>query len=180
MSKSRPYRSGSVYGDGHRVPMCRERRAQWKARVVMFRRAGKLTPLHEDIGLAMLRRLGADGRLDPSQATIADDAGGSDRTVRRALERMQACGLVRWTRRITRDGWRCAQTSNAYLLTLGDAPAIPGIPCGGQAGRQTTKLEIHTVPAVPVASVAEIAAAQEALAARRRTVEGRLLNKGSR
>ena len=61
----RRYRRNSHYGDGLRIHMDRERRAVWRARLHMFRRGRKITPLYEDIGLAMLRRLGANGRFDP-------------------------------------------------------------------------------------------------------------------
>jgi hypothetical protein len=53
--------------------------AQWKARVGFLRRAGKLTALHAEIALALARRLGVDGRLDPSHATIA--AGTNERRI---------------------------------------------------------------------------------------------------
>ena len=128
----RPYHRGSVYGDGPRMSMCRDRRAFWKARLNLFRRAKKLTPLYEDIGLAMLRRLGTDGQLDPSQQTIAEDVGCDARSVRRALVAFRSCGLVIWSCRMVRAGWRAVQTSNAYVLTLGEPPVFQGPRIGGQ------------------------------------------------
>jgi AraC-like DNA-binding protein len=126
--------------------MCRERRAQWKARLHMHRRAGRITALHEDIGLAMLRRHGQDGRLDPSHDTIADDAAASPRTVRRALERMAGCGLVMWARRLVRVGSCVEQASNAYVLTLSEVPH--GKPTDGQRVRQTLKQESYPLSSV--------------------------------
>jgi hypothetical protein len=38
-------------------------------------------------------------------------------TVQRALDRLRSLGLLFWQRRFVRDGWRCEQTSNAYVLT---------------------------------------------------------------
>ena len=127
----------------------------------MHRRAGRITALHEDIGLAMLRRQGANGRLDPSHATIANDAGASPRTVRRALA---SCGLLLWARRIVRIGLCAEQASNAYVLTLGDVSQIPaahGKPTGGQRGRETLKQEFIPLPKV---SQEERGAAQQWLA----------------
>ena len=176
----RPWHRGSHFGDGPRVPLCRERRAVWRARLVMHRRARKITPLFEDIGLAMLRRLGSDGRLDPSHDTIADDVGCDARSVRRALVAFRSCGLVLWVQRIVRVGWRAAQTSNAYALTIGEKPPFS---CGGQLGRGTRKKESTPVqrPALEVSPQAQreaAAALARVAAARAGAVQERLLNKG--
>lgn len=170
----------SVFGDGLRQPLDRERRAVWRARLVMFRRVRKITPLYEDIGLAMLRRLGIDGRLDPAHATLAEDVGCSPRSVGRAIQAFKKCGLVLYVRRIVRDGWRTSQTSNSYALATGASPPPIIAPtrrfaCDGQQGRGT---RTQAFSLVPPASAAEIAAAQSALAERRRAIEGRLLSKG--
>lgn len=171
----RPWHRDSVFGVGIRVPMCRERRAVWRARLVMFRRARKITPLHEDIGLAMLRRLGSDGRLDPSHQTLADDVGCDQRSVQRALAAFRTYGLVLWVRRLVRDGWRTAQSSNSYALAVGTLPAVPVPACDRQTGGQTLKTEI---PPMPPASPGAIAAAQRALAERRHAIEAGLLRNG--
>lgn len=150
----------SEFGPGPRVPLDREQRAVWRARVELARRAGRISALHAQVGLALLRRLGQDGRLDPSHATLAADAGVGERTVRRALAALAGCGLLRWARRLARDaasGWRCEQVSNGYALSLGDAAARPAgqgswaqatlawisapraTACGGHVGRATGK-----------------------------------------
>src|SRR3954464_6471388 len=67
----RPWHRGSVFGDGHRVPMDRERRAVWKARVEIHCRAGRITDGYSYVALALLKRLGTDGRCDPSHQTLA-------------------------------------------------------------------------------------------------------------
>jgi hypothetical protein len=103
--------------------------AQWKARIGFLRQAGKLTALHAEIALALARRLGVGGELTPSHATLAADAGAGCRTVQRALARLSELGVVRWVRRLVRDGSFCSQTSNSYELRLGD----------GQVGRGTPK-----------------------------------------
>lgn len=122
----RPWHRGSEFGDGLRFPLDRERRAIWKARLDLARRAGRITALHELIGLALLRRHGTDGRCDPAQDTLAADAGCSPRTVRTALAALANLGLLAWVRRLVRIGRRVAQTSNAYTLIVGRAVAAFG------------------------------------------------------
>lgn len=133
----RPWHRNSEFGPGPRVPLCRERRAQWRARLDLHRRAGRVTALHAEVGRALLRRLAEDGRCDPAHDTLAADAGCSTRTVRRALAALAGCGLVRWVQRLVRDGWRAAQTSNAYALAVGEPAPLPAPRCGGQSGRGT-------------------------------------------
>jgi hypothetical protein len=136
---SRPWRRNSTFGSGFRVPLCREKRAVWRARLDLARRAGRITPLAAEVGRALLTRLAVDGRCDPALATIAADAGASVRSVQRAVAALCSCGLLTWTRRLVRTGWRAAQTSNAYVLTVGDPPAWPAARCGGQRDRQTRR-----------------------------------------
>jgi hypothetical protein len=132
----RRWRGNSVFGPGLRSPRDREWLVQWKARIGFLRRAGKLTALHAEIALALARRLSQDGRCDPSHATIAADAGAGCRTVQRALARLSELGMLRWIRRLIRDGSFCEQTSNSYELRLGD----------GQVGRGTPKKILISAP----------------------------------
>jgi hypothetical protein len=132
----RPWRRGSVFGVGFRLPLCRERRARFKYLVNAHRRSRRLTPLAEMIGNALVRRLGTDGQLDPSHDTIAGDVGCCSRTVRRALAALRAVGLVMWQCRIVRTGPCVDQISNAYVLLTPH-----GNPTGGQNGRQTSSLD---------------------------------------
>jgi hypothetical protein len=154
------------------MAMDRERRAVWKARIELHRRAGRITDGFAFVALAMLRRLGADGRLDPAQGTIAADAGESLSTVKRALGRLRELGLCWWVRRIAREGWRSQQTSNAYCLTLGDA-VRPAPASEAQTGRGTVK-EDFTLVSPEVDRPGALAA----LAAVRGRMEARLLMKG--
>jgi hypothetical protein len=71
----RPWHQGSEFGDGLRWPLDREQRCVWRVRLDLARRAGRITALHAEIGRALLRRLGSDGRCDPAQDTIAADVG---------------------------------------------------------------------------------------------------------
>jgi DNA-binding GntR family transcriptional regulator len=123
-----------------------ERGVVW-ARMLAARAAGRITAAHLDVGGALLRRLGADGQLDPSHSTLAADAKVGERTVRRALARFRDLGLVLWVRRIVRAGCRVWQTSNAYALL------IPAVLAGGQSGlgrrfknlKRAVEVVAHTV-----------------------------------
>ncbi len=129
----RPWRRGSVFGDGPRRPLSAEERRAWIARADLERRAGRLTPTHLLVAHALLRRLGADGQCDPAHATLAHDAGCDPSSVLRALQALQAVDLVTWERRLVRRPWpaggsgatRAEQTSNAYELLLPGRPVAP-------------------------------------------------------
>ncbi len=180
MPNANPYHSGSLFGPGPRRPLDREQRARFRFLLTAHRRARRLTPHAELIGNALVKRLSVDGQCDPGHDTIAADVGCCARTVRRALDALRGLGLLVWQRRIVREGWRTAQTSNAYLLVpAGDKaanlPVYRSKASGGQSGRQTRQIEIH----LPRPSPAEVAAAQAALAQRRAAIEARLLGKGS-
>jgi hypothetical protein len=174
----RPYHAGSLFGDGPRRPLDREQRARFKFLLTAHRRARRLTPHAELVGNALVKRLSTEGQCDPGHDTIAADVGCCARTVRRALDALKALGLLVWQRRLVRDGWRAAQTSNAYLLVPAGAGTLPTIPakcCGGQSVRETPQIAISTMPA----SSQEVADAHAALARRRAAVEGRLLTRGA-
>ena len=156
----------SLFTVGPRRPLSRPERRIWLARAEIHRRRRRLTCLHLEIGRALLRRLGQDGRLDPSHATIAADAGCVARTVQRALRRLADLGLLTWQRRLVRAGWRAEQTSNAYALALGDAPPAPPR-CDGQRVRGDSleeKKQAREQAPARQASPAEVAAARAALA----------------
>ena len=62
----------------------------------------------------------ASGRLDPSQAAIARAANVCERTVRNALARLKALGILNWVRRCA-ESWRdgrfvLEQETNAYAV----------------------------------------------------------------
>src|SRR5215211_3397122 len=134
------FHAHSLFGDGPRRPLTIGERALWLARLDAARRAHRITPAHELVARALLKRLSPDGRLDPTQDTLARDTGLSDRTVRRALRALADAGLLTWQRRLVRDGWRAIQTSNAYCLVPEGLP-IP-LPKrergrkGGEAGEK--------------------------------------------
>jgi DNA-binding MarR family transcriptional regulator len=115
------WKGGSIFGTGPRVPLDREQRAQFRAKLKLQRQPGRLTIAAAEIGRILVDMLGAGGQLDPSVATIAARAAVDPSTVTRAMVRLRDCGFLTWTRRLVRDvgtGWRVEQTSNAYVLTV--------------------------------------------------------------
>jgi len=129
----RPWRRGSVFGDGPRRPLSADERRVWLARAELERKARRLTALHVDVAEALVKRLGVEGQCDPAHATLAEDAGCDPSTVLRALAALRAVGLVTWERRLVHRLWpaggrgatRAEQTSNAYELLLPDRPVAP-------------------------------------------------------
>ena len=152
----RPWHRGSLFGDGPRQALSYDQRRTWEARVEAERHAGNLPAEQANVAKALLKRLGEDGRCDPSYATLAADSGTSARTVGRAVHRLRELKLLAWEQRVVRRPWpaggkgatRAEQTSNAYLFLLPTEPiAAPTsrpvqprlrLPnCGGQVGRET-------------------------------------------
>jgi predicted DNA-binding transcriptional regulator YafY len=169
----------SVFGPGPRRPLDREQRARFKFLATAHRAARHLTADHLDVAEALLRRLGVDGRCDPSRATLAADTGACERTVRRALDRLRTLGLVSWHQRIDRAGWRVVQTSNAYLL-MPTAQPNPAPVLAAQKVKSSLGVSRSACPSVaaadrPPPSLAEIAAARAALARRQAAVEAQLM-----
>jgi DNA-binding GntR family transcriptional regulator len=120
-----PWHKGSIFTAGPRHPLSPDQRRAWLARVELERRAGRLTPAYADIARTLLRHLAEDGRCDPSQATLAERSGYSERTVRRALAALHGLGLLDWQRRLVRRPSRAEQTSNAYRFVLPQQPITP-------------------------------------------------------
>jgi hypothetical protein len=117
-----------------------------------------------------VRLLGGDGRLDPSHGFLARLAAVSEDTVQRALERLRRLGLLSWQRRLVRDaasGWRCEQTSSAYVLT----PAACDPQIAGAVQVHLKKKEAHEVERVgPEARQAAMEALAAVAARRMRTL----------
>jgi DNA-binding transcriptional regulator YhcF (GntR family) len=148
----RRWRKNSEFGPGRRVPLDREQRAVFRARLTMkaFRRVGALTITAVHIAGIMLGMQGRDGRLDPSIETLAARAGVDPSTVVRALARLRECGFVTWVRRLVRDGSRVEQTSNAYVLTV---PGTPDLRFA-QAAKSVVSLEVKRVAEVTLSDKA--------------------------
>lgn len=114
------WRSGSVFGTGRRVPLNREQRAVWKAKLGFQRRPGRLSVAAVAIARVLADMMGEDGRLDPSIATLAARATVDPSTVTRCLTRLREWRFLTWDRRLKRDattGGRTEQDTNAYVLT---------------------------------------------------------------
>jgi hypothetical protein len=92
----------------------------WRDRVWKEFRAGNLTRAYRDVLLTLATFRGAGGLICPAHATLAERAGCSVSTVRRALAQASQLDLVSWMERRVRAGWRWLCTSNAYRL------AVPG------------------------------------------------------
>jgi hypothetical protein len=90
---------------------------------------------------------------------------------------------VAWVRRLVRAGWRAAQTSNAYVLTLGDPPEIRAPRCAGQTDRGIPKKAISPLqhPASEVSErvrCADLAALARVAAQRLAAINAGLLRRG--
>ncbi len=115
------WKNSSIFGDAPRVPLDREQRAQFRAKLLLNRRPGRLTIAAAQIGRILVDKLGPEGRLDPSIATLATLACVSQSTVKRALAQLKTFGFLDWARRLVRNsakGWRCEQDTNAYVLRV--------------------------------------------------------------
>ena len=163
---TRRWHKSSIFGEGPRRALNKGQRAIWKARIELYRRAGRLTDGFAHVALALVKRLGTDGRLDPSHTTLAEDAAESVSTVKRALDALQELGLVWWVRRLIREGWRTEQTSNGYALAIGPTPD-PAPRTEAQNERATQKLRFSNryEPQIPASTIPQ-ACIVEARAAR--------------
>jgi DNA-binding IclR family transcriptional regulator len=130
---ARRWRKDSEFGPGMRLPMDREQRAVWRARLRLWRRPRGLTLGAVAVGQALLGLLGQDGRLDPSVATLAALARVSAGTAHDALRRLREAGFVIWVRRLTRVGWQAHQISNSYALTV---PGVENRPLAHDSRKQ--------------------------------------------
>lgn len=147
----------------------------WRRRLELERRAHTLT-LHRQKALTTLLAFwGAEG-LFPSDAAVAELAGVSERTVRRARVDARELGLLTWqrTRKLVAGRWR--QGANRYNVVIPAGPVCPG----GQQGRPRPvrrKEEAIQRGEVALAEFARAAAGlPDLLAARRRVIEARLLD----
>ena len=68
---------------------------------------------------------GHGGLICPSHETLAERVDCHTSTVWRALQAARDLGLVRWTERRVRAGWRSLRTSNRYRLLMPDGPVAP-------------------------------------------------------
>jgi hypothetical protein len=175
----RPWHAGSLFVSGPRRPLSLGDRCLWLGKLGSALQARQISGKEYLAGRALLSFIGEDGRLDPSHAAIAARAGCSERTVRRALVRFDALGLLRWQRRLVRQpgAWRAEQASNAYELVPDGRPITPRMPamqgalrlhCGGQDGREGSFVKITETLVPPIPDPG-----RDLLAARRSVMEAR-------
>ena len=100
--------------------------ASWTARVWAEFRAGNLTRTARDVLLTLATYRGHGGMICPSHDTLAERVACHPVTVWRALQAARDLGLVRWTERRIRAGWRSLRTSNRYRLIVPEAPVAAG------------------------------------------------------
>ncbi len=146
----------------------------WRRRLELERRAHTLT-LHRQKALTTLLSFwGAEG-LFPSDAAVADLAGVSERTVRRARVDARELGLLTWqrTRKLVAGRWR--QGPNRYAVAIPAGPVCPG----GQRGRPRALSKVEEASKERGAALAEFtrqaAAGPDLLAMRRQVMRDRLL-----
>ena len=92
----------------------------WTDRVWREFHADNLTRAYRDVLLTLRTFRGIGGACWPSHETLADRAGCCVRTVQRALKQALDLGLVSWSERRVKAGWRWLRTSNWYRF------AVPG------------------------------------------------------
>src|SRR3954453_14021795 len=86
----------------------------WCGYIRRAHRDGHLTRAWRDVLLELHGYRGHGGIAWPAHATLADRAECCVRTVQRALEAARELGLVSWTARRLRAGWRSLRSSNAH------------------------------------------------------------------
>lgn len=184
----RPYHLPAIFGPGPRVPMPPARLAVWKALLHQERRPGRVTIAAHQIGLALASIISPDGDLCVSHGFLAARVGVRESTVYRCMVRLRDCGLVTWTRRLVRIGPYVRQGANAYQLRVPTLPVLDA-PSRDKPTRSLShafcraapkQAAQHASPGLGTCSLpspALVAAAQQALAARRAVVEARLVRK---
>jgi hypothetical protein len=97
----------------------------WINRIWQEYRTGNLTRAARDVLLTLHSYRGRGGVAWPSQVMLGERANCDERTVRRALAAARDLGLVHWTERRIRAGWRWLRTSNLYRFVMPEGPVAP-------------------------------------------------------
>jgi hypothetical protein len=147
----------------------------WTSRVWQDFHAGNLTRAARDVLLTLRTYRGHGGLICPSHDTLADRANCHPSTVLRALQAARDLGLVRWSERRVRAGWRWLRTSNRYTLTDPDGPVTAAPRTNRQKagrGESEQKKEAHEVTRVAPMERQTALQALAAIAAKRLRVLG--------
>jgi len=99
----------------------------WPALIWRHFHAGNLTRGARDVLLTLATFRGHGGAIWPAHDTLADRARCGVKTVARALTEARELGLVSWSERRIRRGWRWLRTSNSYRLEVPADPVRPGM-----------------------------------------------------
>jgi hypothetical protein len=133
---------------------------EWTKRVWAEFRAGNLTRAWRDVLLTLATFRGRGGTICPAHQTVADRASlKASKTVERALHAARDLGLVEWSERRFRRGWRWLRTSNLYRLIVPDAVVEPGLrwlrrrtnrpAVGGGESKKESRLAREVLAAIP-------------------------------
>jgi hypothetical protein len=154
----------------------------WSNRIWQEFHAGNLTRGARDVLLTLHTYRGTGGVAWPSHSTLASRARCCVRTVQRALAAAQELGLVTWTERRVRAGWRWLRTSNVYrfLVPTGPVAARPimsGVRALSTTGHRVREGESQVKKEALAAFLAGAAAGPDLLAQRRAVMEQRMLGR---
>ena len=113
------WRRRSAFGSGPRRPLTLKERGQLLDEAEALIRQGELVWNDYGVLTALLRSISPGGWCGPNHKTIAREAGVSERSVRRALSKLRALGIVGWQNRLKRagTGWRGEQGANVYVFS---------------------------------------------------------------
>lgn len=147
----------------------------WTALVWKHFHARNLTRAYRDVLLTLETFRGHGGAIWPSHDTLAGRSGCVAKTVQRALAIGRELGLVDWSERRIKRGWRWLRTSNSYRLTQPDEPVRPSLhrprATNGQRGRGGESLKKEGRKAALEAMKREAASVGDLLAARQTAME---------
>ena len=144
----------------------------WIPLVYAAWRRGELSSLYKDILLQLPRFRGKGGLIFPSHETLAQRAGCSVSTVKRALDAGRALGLIDWRGVWRRTwGWASQRCSNLYSLIWASAPTVenPMKSDTGQSERVASQKESFLLTVGPDSHDARLALAA-VLAERQRKI----------
>jgi hypothetical protein len=158
---------------------CQSPTPSWTCRVWQEFHADNLTRDCRDVLLTLRTFRGPRGAAWPSHATLALRAKCCVRTVQRALAAARDLGLVVWSERRVRAGWRWLRSSNLYRFLRPERPveslqrrprATTGLQ--GRGGESEVKKAAHESSKAALAEMLRAAAAApDLLKARREQFE---------
>jgi hypothetical protein len=131
-------------------------------------------PSRRDVLLTLRTFRCHGGGIFPAHATLAECTSLSAKTVERALHAARDLGLVTWSERRVRRGWRWLRTSNLYRLVVPDAPLQTGLRRRRRTNRPAVERgESGSKKEALRTMFREAAAMPDLLARRRQAFEGR-------